>query len=108
MLLAREQKGSPQSCIMVTGRQHLQDHVNCMRLWIWSETSSILHCLKNGSCKCRWLRKDKEMKLQEQKNKSSDKSSAKKLSGMAEWSNGWAAGRMTASIKDSSNAVMRM
>ena len=105
---AREQKGSSQSCIVVTGRQELPDRVNCLITWIWSETSFILHRLKNGSCKCRWLRKDKEIKLQEQKNQSSDKSSAKKPSGMAEWSNGWAAGRMTASIKDSSNAVMRM
>ena len=27
---------------------------------------------------------------------------------LAEWSNGWAAGRMTSTLRDSSNAVMRM
>ena len=108
MPLATEQKRSPQSCIVVTGKQQFPDCVSYIISWIWFETSFILHRLKNGSCKCRWLRKDKEVKLQEQKNQSSDKSSAKKPSGMAEWSNGWAAGRMTASIKDSSNAVMRM
>ena len=26
----------------------------------------------------------------------------------AEWSNGWAAGRMTSTMRDSTNAVMRM
>ncbi len=36
------------------------------------------------------------------------KDSKKEDTGMAEWSNGWAAGRMTSTLKDSSNAVKRM
>ena len=48
------------------------------------------------------------MRLQEQRSQSSEKGSAQKAPLMAGWSNGWAAGRMTSSMKDSSNAVMRM
>ena len=57
---------------------------------------------------CRWLRKDKEVRLQEQRSQDSEKGSAQKAPPAAIWSNGWAAGRMTSSMKDSSNAVMRM
>ena len=59
-------------------------------------------------CLRRWLRKDKELRLQKLKTQSSDKTSGQKQAAAATWSNGWAAGRMTSSIKDSSNAVMRM
>ena len=54
---------------------------------------------------CRWLRLElKEKKAKEQKDWSPDKQDVN----MAEWSNGWAAGRMTSTLRDSSNAVMRM
>ncbi len=56
----------------------------------------------------RWLRKDKELRLEEQKVQRSGKDAKSEKPGMATWSNGWTAGRMTASMKDSSNAVMRM
>ena len=57
---------------------------------------------------CRWLRKDKELRLEEQKMRRSGKDAKSEKPSMATWSNGWTAGRMTASMKDSSNAVMRM
>ena len=57
---------------------------------------------------CRWLRKDKELRLEEQKMQRSGKDAKSEKPSMATWSNGWTAGRMTASMKDSSNAVMRM
>ena len=56
----------------------------------------------------RWLRKDKDLRLEEQKMQRSGKDAKNKTPSMATWSNGWTAGRMTASMKDSSNAVMRM
>lgn len=70
--------------------------------------SAVLQLLQSWVPTCRWLRKDKEIHLQEQKSLSSEKGSAQKAPPQAAWSNGWAAGRMTASMKDSSNAVMRM
>ena len=42
------------------------------------------------------------------KKKVKQKDSSKDDADMAQWSNGWAAGRMTSTLKDSSNAVMRM
>ena len=67
--------------------------------------TALLQLAQSWNTICRWLRKDKEMRLEEQK---SGKGSAQKAPPTAVWSNGWAAGRMTASMKDSSNAVMRM
>ena len=48
------------------------------------------------------------MRLEEQKMQRSGKDTKSEKPSMATWSNGWTAGRMTASMKDSSNAVMRM
>ena len=71
-------------------------------------SSAILQHVQNWAAICRWLRKDKEVRLKEQKTQSSKEGSGQKAPQMAAWSNGWAAGRMTSSIKDSINAVMRI
>ncbi len=68
----------------------------------------MLQLVQSWSASYRWLRKDKEERLQEQKSQSSEKGSGQKAPPAAVWSNGWAAGRMTSSMKNSSNAVMRM
>lgn len=54
----------------------------------------------------RWLREEKRLRKQS-KSKAVDQDTANKID-LAQWSNGWAPGRMTASIRDSSNTVMRM
>ncbi len=62
--------------------------------------------LNMGLACYRWLREEKlERKLAARK-QTSDKDTNK--IDLAQWSNGWAPGRMTASIRDSSNTVMRM
>lgn len=55
----------------------------------------------------RWLREEKALRKAA---KAQQGSSGEEKHGiqMAEWSNGWAPGRMTASLRDSSNTVMRM
>lgn len=60
---------------------------------------SVLHM-------CRWLREEKRQRKQHS-NGAKGKVASNKLD-LAQWSNGWAPGRMTASIRDSSNTVMRM
>ena len=55
---------------------------------------------------CRWLRAEKRER-QQQSNGIKDNDASNKID-LAQWSNGWAPGRMTASIRDSSNTVMRM
>lgn len=54
----------------------------------------------------RWLREEKRLRKLAAKKQTDDKDSNK--IDLAQWSNGWAPGRMTASIRDSSNTVMRM
>ena len=55
---------------------------------------------------CRWLREEKRQR-KESSNGVQGKDVSNKID-LAQWSNGWAPGRMTASIRDSSNTVMRM
>lgn len=52
----------------------------------------------------RWLREEKRLRKQSEQKQTND---SNKID-LAQWSNGWAPGRMTASIRDSSNTVMRM
>ncbi|KAL3162908.1 hypothetical protein ABBQ32_009351 [Trebouxia sp. C0010 RCD-2024] len=54
----------------------------------------------------RWLREEKRQRKQ-LSNGVKGKDASNKID-LAQWSNGWAPGRMTASIRDSSNTVMRM
>ncbi|KAL0050006.1 hypothetical protein WJX82_002636 [Trebouxia sp. C0006] len=54
----------------------------------------------------RWLREEKRERKLAARKQTSDKDTNK--IDLAQWSNGWAPGRMTASIRDSSNTVMRM
>lgn len=54
----------------------------------------------------RWLREEKRQRKQ-LSNGLKGKNASNKID-LAQWSNGWAPGRMTASIRDSSNTVMRM
>ena len=56
---------------------------------------------------CRWLREEKELRRQAAKDQQLSNGAGKKPE-MAAWSNGWTSGRMTSSLKNSSNAVMRM
>ena len=61
----------------------------------------------NKACVCyRWLREEKRERKLTARKQTSDKDTNK--IDLAQWSNGWAPGRMTASIRDSSNTVMRM
>ena len=53
---------------------------------------------------CRWLREEKRLRKQSEQKQTNG---SNKID-LAQWSNGWAPGRMTASIRDSSNTVMRM
>ena len=57
----------------------------------------------------RWLREEIATKRAGAKKRVEDYSEdgGEKMD-LAEWSNGWAAGRMTSTLRDSSNAVMRM
>ena len=55
---------------------------------------------------CRWLREEKRQRKQLSVG-AKGKDASNKID-LAQWSNGWAPGRMTASIRDSSNTVMRM
>jgi hypothetical protein len=57
---------------------------------------------------CRWLREEKRIRKEATEQQQVDGMDAKKKPAVAAWSNGWASGRMTSSLKDSSNAVMRM
>lgn len=59
-------------------------------------------------CCHRWLREEKRIRKQAIDKQQADGMDAKKKPAMAAWSNGWVSGRMTSSLKDSSNAVMRM
>ena len=54
-----------------------------------------------------WLRKEKGRKLA---NRASGKGAkpASAAASLPQWSNGYSSGRLTSSLKDSSNAVMRM
>ncbi len=55
----------------------------------------------------RWLREEKQLRRiasASKEGKGGDKPSLK----LASWSNGWAPGRLTSTLKDSSNAVLRM
>lgn len=54
----------------------------------------------------RWLREEKKQRKQSARDQAGS-AKANKIE-LADWSNGWAPGRMTASIRDSSNTVMRM
>ena len=58
----------------------------------------------------RWLREEKAQRkaAKAQQEEQGSSREAKHGMQMAEWSNGWAPGRMTASLRDSSNTVMRM
>ncbi len=61
-------------------------------------------------CASRWLRREKEERQARHEEEAAQVEGGRggeDLS-MASWNNGWAAGRLTASIKLSSNAVMRM
>ena len=62
--------------------------------------------LSMGMACCRWLREEKRERKLAARKQTSDKDTNK--IDLAQWSNGWAPGRMTASIRDSSNTVMRM
>ena len=58
---------------------------------------------------CRWLREEKEHRRLAAKEQQEQLSNgAGKKPEVAAWSNGWTSGRMTSSLKNSSNAVMRM
>ncbi|KAK9817277.1 hypothetical protein WJX72_012172 [[Myrmecia] bisecta] len=57
----------------------------------------------------RWLRQEKaERKAKQAQQKAADMTDDGEALDMASWSNGWAPGRMTSSLRDSSNTVMRM
>ena len=62
--------------------------------------------LSMGMACYRWLREEKRERKLAARKETSDKDTNK--IDLAQWSNGWAPGRMTASIRDSSNTVMRM
>ena len=54
----------------------------------------------------RWLRKEKQRKLAE---RGTDQGSSEPSpASLPQWSNGYTSGRLTSSLKNSSNAVMRM
>lgn len=53
----------------------------------------------------RWLREEKELRKTAKANEQGKGVEKPKV---ATWSNGWAPGRMTSTLKDSSNAVLRM
>jgi hypothetical protein len=55
----------------------------------------------------RWLREEKQLRKVAIANKEANGQSKPSVK-MASWSNGWAPGRMTSTLKDSSNAVLRM
>ena len=63
-------------------------------------------CMNKACVCCRWLREEKRERKLAARKQTSDKDTNK--IDLAQWSNGWAPGRMTASIRDSSNTVMRM
>ena len=70
--------------------------------------SSWGSCIYDGdspSC-CRWLREETKHKSKAPSAADGGKADAEMV--LAEWSNGYAPGRMTSSLKHSSNAVMRM
>jgi len=53
----------------------------------------------------RWLREEKELR---KTTKANEQGKGVEKPKAASWSNGWASGRMTSTLKDSSNAVLRM
>ena len=55
----------------------------------------------------RWLREEKRIRKQIQEQQAGS-AGVKKQPAPVQWSNGYTSGRMTSSLKDSSNAVMRM
>ncbi len=56
---------------------------------------------------CRWLREELAQRKAARKAATKGAGAGAKPD-VATWSNGWAAGRMTSSLRDASNAVMRM
>lgn len=56
----------------------------------------------------RWLRQEKEEKEARRKAEGPGGGKGSVTSGLAEWNNGWAPGRLTSSLAGSSNTVMRM
>ena len=59
----------------------------------------------------RWLREeaaDSKAAAKKRRDQGEEKTEDAGRIEMAVWSNGWAAGRLTSTLKDSSNAVMRM
>ncbi len=85
------QKAPSICCLTCGGRD-----TNCMH-----EQNLIM-----GLACYRWLREEKRERKLAARKQTSDKDTNK--IDLAQWSNGWAPGRMTASIRDSSNTVMRM
>ena len=55
----------------------------------------------------RWLREQQTV-ARARKAKAAAEGPKAKAAELPVWSNGWAAGRLTSTMKDSSNAVMRM
>ncbi|BDA42554.1 ABC transporter I family member 20 [Coccomyxa sp. Obi] len=55
----------------------------------------------------KWLREEKHLRKVTKASTETEGKDKKSLK-VASWSNGWAAGRMTSTLKDSSNAVLRM
>ena len=57
---------------------------------------------------CRWLRKEKQRKLAERAAATDSSDAGRPVMVLPQWSNGYVSGRLTSSLKDSTNAVMRL
>ncbi|KAK9802674.1 hypothetical protein WJX73_004373 [Symbiochloris irregularis] len=81
------------------------------RLQLFAPTAELPEMHDLGLLKLveRWLRKGKQQRKQaEQQAGVKQHPEARPVSALPQWSNGYAPGRLTSSLKDSSNAVMRM
>ena len=71
---------------------------------VFIERGTSLQCI----LPCRWLRQEKKEKLIRKAAGLGSSSQKPGDSILPQWNNGFISGRMTSSLKDSSNAVMRM
>ncbi|KAK9909943.1 hypothetical protein WJX75_009834 [Coccomyxa subellipsoidea] len=79
------------------------------RLKVWSKAEDIPELANDQLLQLaeKWLREEKQLRKVAIANKEANGQSKPSVK-MASWSNGWAPGRMTSTLKDSSNAVLRM